>query len=413
MVATWFVAWCAALPADAAAQASPAPLPKAAPGTANPHVPLSAGPRRVSGRVLRRVGDSTAAVPSTWATLHRVGPDAAGPIDSVKTDASGSFRFSYKASGSDRAIYFVSSSAGGIAYFTPPLKAASVASPDGDVIVFDTTSVGVTVAVRGHHMIVQAPHGDGVRQLVEVYDIENTGAKTFVSPPGDKIATFEVPVSPKANNLAAGQSDVPAEAMKFGGARVRVFAPIPPGVKQIAFTYDLEAGAFPLKLTTITPGSVVEVIVEEPTATVSGPKLGKATNATIEGRQFRRFLVADAPASSEYSVGVAGGSSQISLKVIVAFIMIGAVVLIGLAAAGQRRPAIGVATPRMAQVGFAGLAAARLDDPEKVARDIADLDLRFERHSSPSEAERAAYRAERDALKARLTALLARSDVPT
>ena len=52
---------------------------------------LHAQPRSVDGRVRRPVkvnADSTGMGPAagTWVTLHRVGKDTAGPIDSIRTD---------------------------------------------------------------------------------------------------------------------------------------------------------------------------------------------------------------------------------------------------------------------------------------------------------------------------------------
>jgi hypothetical protein len=56
----------------------------------------------------------------------------------------------------------------------------------------------------------------------------------------------------------------------------------------------------------------------------------------------------------------------------------------------------------------------RLDPPSDaahLARDIAELDDAFERVASPSDAERVAYQARRDALKARLAEALAKEEV--
>ena len=73
---------------------------------------LAAGgdPSRVSGRVVHPGGDSVVAVPGAWVTLHRVGPDRAGPLDSVRTDRTGHFSFTYRRDGTSEAIYFASSS---------------------------------------------------------------------------------------------------------------------------------------------------------------------------------------------------------------------------------------------------------------------------------------------------------------
>ena len=41
-------------------------------------------------------------------TLHRVGPDRSGPVESMRTRGDGSYAFRYQPTGSEDAIYFVS-----------------------------------------------------------------------------------------------------------------------------------------------------------------------------------------------------------------------------------------------------------------------------------------------------------------
>ena len=104
-------------------------------------------------------------VSGVWVVLHRVGPDRAGPLDSVKTDSRGRYSFNYARSGSEDAIYFVSASYDGIAYFTPPLAEGKVGGDDGEVTVFDTTSSRVPISLRGHHVIVSAVDANALRGM--------------------------------------------------------------------------------------------------------------------------------------------------------------------------------------------------------------------------------------------------------
>ncbi|MFY7923398.1 MAG: hypothetical protein ACOVSI_13400, partial [Gemmatimonas sp.] len=101
--------------------------------------------RAVEGRVrrpMRSGGDSTGMGPASqvWVTLHRVGKDTAGPIDSVKSDAAGRYRFTYAPFGTPDAVYFASTTYGGIAYFTAPLRSAKAVGDETEITVFDTTS---------------------------------------------------------------------------------------------------------------------------------------------------------------------------------------------------------------------------------------------------------------------------------
>src|SRR4051812_15568153 len=135
-------------------------------------------PQQVSGRIVRPGVRKMDPVPGAWVVLHRVGPDRAGPLDSTRSDARGRYSFRYERTGSDDALYFVSASHDGIAYFTPPLTAANVSGEDGEITVFDTTSAHVPLSVRGHHVVVSAADANAQRSIVEVYDVSNDTSVT-------------------------------------------------------------------------------------------------------------------------------------------------------------------------------------------------------------------------------------------
>jgi hypothetical protein len=238
-------------------------------------------------------------VPGVWVVLHRVGPDRAGPLDSVQSDARGRYAFKYVRTGSEDALYFVSASYDGIAYFTPPLAEGKVSGDDGEITVFDTTSHHVPVSLRGHHVVVSAVDANAQRSVVEVYDLSNDSSVTLVAPgdkPGD--ATWQTHIIPSAQNFRVSQGDVPAAAVSYANGLVNVFAPIAPGVKQLSFSYSLPASAFPLKLPLERDTGIYEIMVEEKGGTVSGPRLKEVDPVTVENRNFRRFLASDMPENS-------------------------------------------------------------------------------------------------------------------
>ncbi|MFL5604814.1 MAG: hypothetical protein ACJ8AD_00070, partial [Gemmatimonadaceae bacterium] len=55
----------------------------------------------VQGRVTTPGPTSEIGVPGAWVTVHRVGPDTQGPLDSVRTDATGRYSVKYRRFGSD------------------------------------------------------------------------------------------------------------------------------------------------------------------------------------------------------------------------------------------------------------------------------------------------------------------------
>jgi hypothetical protein len=250
-------------------------------------------------------GDSVVAVPNAWVTLHRVAPDSAGPLDSMRTDAAGRYVFSYAHSDLDDAVYFVSSSYGGIAYFTRPLHAGVDSGYDAEVAVFDTTSRAVPVTVRGRHVIVSRPDADGVRTVTEVFDLSNDSSVTRIAR-GDAAnnAVWASLLPSHAMRPTVSDGDIPAAAVRFDGERALVFAPFAPGMKQFVYEYGVAEGNFPLAIPTERATSVLEVLLEEPGATVDAPSLRQMPPVAVQGRTFRRFLAQDVPANAVITIGV-------------------------------------------------------------------------------------------------------------
>ncbi len=354
--------------------------------------------RRVEGQILKPGSNSMLSVVGATVTLHRVGADAAGPIDSMRTGRDGRFGFRYVTSGQGSAVYFVSVSYGGIAYLSPPLKSASVTGPEADVTVFDTTSAAVPLSVRGRHLVVEAADSVGLRRVTEVFDLSNDTTLTAVAP-AERAGrpTFAAPLPPGARAVQVRDGDVSADAVVVAGGEVRVFAPFSPGIKQVAYSYQLPNESFPLTMPVARPTSVLEVLVEEAGASVTGARLVAVTPAPLSGRNFRRFLAQDVPASGVATLSVApppGGKRNVALIVVAAAALAGLLALVANRLARRTAP-----VPVPVAAG---------PSPELLARRIADLDARFERSGDASDAARAAYAAERGELKAALQSLLAR-----
>lgn len=238
-------------------------------------------------------------VSGAWVVLHRVGPDRSGPLDSLRSDALGRYRFAYVRSGSEDAVYFVSAMYDGIAYFTPPLTEPRIGGAAGEIAVFDTTSGQVPISTRGHHLVISAADAQGLRSIVEVFELSNDSSVTRVaaseSPAG---ATWRTVLLPSAANFRVTQGDFPPDAVTSSNGLVAVFAPLAPGVKQLSFSYSVPASAFPLKLPVESRTDVYEVLIEDETGSVTGPGIKEEDPVTIEARNFRRFLGTDLPRNS-------------------------------------------------------------------------------------------------------------------
>jgi hypothetical protein len=276
-----------------------------------------------------------------WVVLHRVGPDRAGPLDSVKSDPRGRYAFNYVRTGSEDAIYFVSASYDGIAYFTPPLAEGRISGDDGEVTVFDTTSHRVPTSLRGHHVVVSAVDANGLRSVVEVYDLSNDSSVTRIAATDTpKDATWQAHVPPGVTNFQVSQGDIPASAVSYAKGVVSVYAPIAPGIKQLSFSYSLPAKSFPLRLPLEKETGIYEMMIEEKAGSVTGPHVREVDPVTVEGRNFRRFLASDMPENSVAVIDLppAPPDRTIDPRYLVAVtLLIGGTMVIALAQALRRR----------------------------------------------------------------------------
>jgi hypothetical protein len=339
-------------------------------------------------------------------TLHRISNASAGPVDSLPTDAAGRYRFSYEAR-DDGSVYVAAATFGNVAYFTTPTNQPTIAGIDGEITVYDTTSNPIPVRVRGRHVIVSAPAPSGLRTLVEVYEISNDTLVTRIAG-GSDAATWRGLVPRLARSPRGGRGDVPEQAMRFREGVVEIFAPIAPGLRQVALSYELPPDAFPLSIPLGDSASVFEVLLEERSASAAGARLQPQESVTIEGRSFQRYLAQDVPGSAAVQVTVDAVQTARAFRGAAPFIVVGAAVaaLCALAVVSASRRGRPVAV-----VGRAPSTPAPLREPneaEVLAHEIARLDATAE--AAPADAPvRSEYESRRRELMARLTAALAGS----
>ena len=354
--------------------------------------------RRVDGRVVRGTRGGEVPVARQWIVLHRVGPDRAGPIDSTRSGPDGTFSMRYRPSGDTAAVYFVSTSYGGVAYFTTPLRAPVVRGDDARLTVFDTTSGPVAIKIGGRHLIVGNPLPDGRRPIGEVFDLENDSTVTAIARDSlTPVWSTHIPDAAIGFQLNRG-GDLAPGAVSLHGTNVGLFAPLSPGIRQLAFTYDLPASAFPLSVPIDRPTGVLEVLVQEPQAHVTGLRFRELAPVSTEGRTFRRMLAQDVAANTVLQVEVPrvvtasrervyqGVGIALSLAMVAALVF-------SLRRARPRRVVVASApAERTWQV---------------LAREIAELDQDFERTAGADETARASYAERRASLKAQLADALA------
>jgi len=378
-------------------------LPAAA--RAQGHVaPARGATRIVEGRVMRPHANEQdpLPVPSIMVTLHQVTRAGGHPLDSMVTSRDGRFSFRYPAPADTTAIHFVSVSYAGITYFSAPLRDPIVRGDDADMTVFDTTSRPVTITQRGRHIVVAAATAQGTRQVIEVFELSNDSSVTRIAPPNGSTWSGGIPASARAFNV--GEGDISADAVTAKDGRVDVEAPIAPGLKQLSFSYDLPAAAFPLSIPAEHHTDVLEVLIEDSLGVASGAGLQEVDPVNVDGRRFRRFTARDVGPSSVARVVIAA-PPRISRGAFIAIVALalGAAMLVVLARTtwrGRRTTVAGQYEPPWAR------------DPDALARRIATLDTEFERSASPTAEARETYALKRADLKARLADAIARRGGP-
>ncbi len=270
-------------------------------------------PQQATGYITKPSAEKSIPIANAWVTLHRVGKDTSGPVDSVRTDSRGRYRLQFRPFGVSDAIYFTAVMYNGIAYFSAPIHTQNE-DGDGDITVFDTTTGRVPIATRGHHIVIATPSKDGIRKVTEVFEVANDSFVTKVAAAGDSPegASWSTPLVVGALRPTILEGDLPADATKFTAERLFVYAPFAPGLKQIAYTYFLKDDAFPLSIPVEGETSVIEVLVEEGNAAASGARLQQVAPVTIEGRQFMRYLGSEVPDKSVIGISIPKREAEIN-----------------------------------------------------------------------------------------------------
>jgi hypothetical protein len=344
----------------------------------------------VTGTVVRPSGGDTVPVAGVRVVLHQVGAAKQGPVDSVPSSPGGRFRFTLVRD--TAALYLLSARYHGIEYFALPLDRAPERGPETVTLVVHDTSSRTPVRTSTRHVVVPRPGDDGTREVLDLVLLANPGTETRVAP--DSLgASWSGPLPAGSEGLELGESDVSPDAVVRRGDSVIVSAPISPGEKQLAFQYHLPGGRRTIDLPVGSEGLALNVLLEEPGASASGPGLVEADSQAIEGRSFRRWS-GDVPANAIVRIALPGAGSG-STPVIAVLVTVLALALLLAAWRILPRRATAAARPR--------------DESDRILNEIAALDARYQGREAETPAEEwAGYVERRAALKAEAAAALAR-----
>src|SRR4029079_7888575 len=155
------------------------------------------------------------------------------------------------------------------------------------------------------------------------------------------------------------------------------FAPLSPGMRQLAFTYELPSSAFPLSIPVERPTGVFELLVQAPSARISGGHLSEIAPVSADGRTFRRFQAQNVEGNDVIVIDLPQIVGRGRLTVIGA--IAGAIIAVMLGAlfvaVNRRRGAVAVRV--------------REESPaDALMRELALLDAEYQRASPRTDAER-------------------------
>lgn len=343
---------------------------------------------RVSGRVVRVVeGDSTPAA-GVWAVFHQITTAGGAAVDSARSDAGGRYLVTAPARDS-AAVYVVSVTYAGIAYFTSPLRPpAGTHLAAGALAVFDTSSTA-TIDLAQRHLIIRRAEEQGARRVLELLVLANTGARTRVAPDTSR-PLWEGRLPRGAGAFEVGAGDLSAEAVYRRGDAIAVAAPIPPGEKQILVSYVLPATVRALEIDLEQPVGRLNVLVEDSAAGVMEGPLAPMGVEELEGVRFTRFEGQGIVPGTR--IAVAFGRTPFSPTSLWWMV-------VALAAAS-------LAAGLVPWWWRAGRGRAPPSDPKVLAAQLAAVEAALAQDGARlSDAERPAYQRRRDALKREIATL--------
>jgi hypothetical protein len=354
---------------------------------------------QLSGHLFTVIDGDTLPLRNHWVSLHEITGAGGRVVDSVRTDAAGVY-FLRTLERDTTAVYLSSVSYRDLAYFSNPVRSAVFTSDTvGTLFVYDTSSVGPPIRVVERHVVIRAAEADGSRSVLEVLVLENPGDRTRIT--GDTARpVWQGALPAGAVGLEVGPSDISSSALYRRGDTVASAAAVPPGAanqRRVVFGYFLPQGVRDLVVPVDQDMGLLQVLVEDPSVAMLGGPLSAQGTEFMEDVQFMRFDARDVVAGADASFRLSGASTSLSVLLWVILAM-SAVAMLAVLTVWLRRPRL--ATIADGDIGV-------------LSAQVAALDERFAaRGAQPSETDRAAYQAERDALKAKLSEALARREEP-
>jgi hypothetical protein len=243
----------------------------------------------VAGRVTRIQGTDTLPVGGLAVVLHRVARLAQGPVDTVRADQAGRFRFRFQVD--TTAAYLLSARYAGIEHFSQAIGVDPTHPDTAVMVVVSDTSSRVPVAVRQRTLLISRADESGTRTVIDWFVLANRSDLTRVAP--DTVRpSWATPLPEDAQNVEVADtrlSQFSPDAVVFRRDSALLFAPLSPGEKELMLQYRVPGA---LRRFLVPSGGGVDsvfVLLEEASARVLAPRMIRSDSQLIEGRAFRRW----------------------------------------------------------------------------------------------------------------------------
>ena len=286
----------------------------------------------LSGQVL--IGDAPADTGTV--VLHRVSPTFTGAVDSVRVGRGGVFEMPL-AGLSDAAtddVFFASVRHRNVLYVGGAITDTGDLADQYVIRAYPTVAAGprVSLPIRVRNFFAVREDGGGGWSVSDLFELRNDLQATVVASEAGAAWSYALP--PGAVDFEVGQSDLPPGAASFGGGRLHVSAPVPPGESVYLVRYRIPAVEFTIPLEGVTES--MELLFREPAGDLSVSGLMSTEPVTLEGVTYRRFAGREVAPSV---VAVGSGSRLLpgSELPLVAVMLALALALVGAALAFRSR----------------------------------------------------------------------------
>ena len=279
-------------------------------------------PRVLSGTVV--LGDQP--VPAVPVTLHRVTPDASGPVAGGVTGSDGGFDFTLPPSDSAAfEVFFVTAEYLSVRYFGQPVHGAA-APANYAVAVFDTTSALAGAVRVPRRDIVLIPETEGGWEANEIIRLHNGADRTIVSRGGLPVWEMELPEG--ITDFQAGEGEMTAAEVTQMGNRAMLVASLVPGDRELFLRYRIPLSLEDVILPMGTAVDTFNVFVGQPSPAMEVAGLQTTKVVEVQGERFVQYgttgveagdeigLHWDAPAGPPIAPEIAGGAAALLVLLI-------------------------------------------------------------------------------------------------